>query len=105
MRNALIICLVLFFSITASAGEPSKSTAVSVEGKVVDAENAEALTGASILIVELNLVAYASFDGSFSFGEIPVGTYTVEVSYIGHTKQVHKSWVIKEAQTFRRFYL
>jgi hypothetical protein len=105
MRMAFAVCVFLGLSLSALGGEPGKNAVVAVEGKVVDAENAEALTGASIHIVELDLTAFASFDGSYSFSEIPAGVYTVEVSYIGFSKVVYEGWEVKEGKVYKKFYL
>jgi hypothetical protein len=105
MKTAIALCTFLMLSLAAFSGEPNKNAVVAVEGKVVDATNAEALTGASIHIVELGLTAFASFDGSYSFGEIPEGVYTVEVSYIGFAKVVYEGWEVREGKAYKKFYL
>jgi iron complex outermembrane receptor protein len=79
-------------------GEPSQ--ACSLHGKVSDATNAESLAGASVHIMELDVVAYASHDGSFALNEIPSGTYTVVVNYVGYEKLVLRNFSIEKAQSF-----
>jgi hypothetical protein len=106
MKQFLIILTFVFATHVASAdGGPVKSGKAEVEGKVLDAENAEGLTGALVRINELDLEVYASFDGSFNFGEIPAGIYTVEVSYIGHPKMVYESCEINSGKAFKKFFL
>ncbi len=78
--------------------EPVQSC--SLRGKVSDAANAEALAGASIRIIELDIVAYASHDGSFSLNEIPSGTYTLVVNYVGYEKLILSSFSIDKTQAF-----
>lgn len=95
----------LFISILASANGPGDVPNVSVEGKVLDASNAEGLTGATVYIKELDLRVYASFDGSFSLGDVPAGTYTVEVSYVSYDRLVYKNWEIKPGKAFKKFFL
>ena len=53
-----------------------------LSGKVVD-KNKEPLTGASILVKEINKGTSADFDGNFSF-TLKKGTYTLEVSFLGY---------------------
>ncbi len=53
-----------------------------LSGKVVD-KNKEPLTGASILVKEINKGTSADFDGNFSF-TLQKGTYTLEVSFLGY---------------------
>lgn len=58
-----------------------------IGGKIVDGRG-EALPGATIKIIELNLSGQASVDGAYSLS-LPAGTYTLEVSYISfQTKRI-----------------
>ncbi|AOW18273.1 TonB-dependent receptor [Polaribacter vadi] len=70
------IFLFLFVSTLANA------QSFKLSGKVVD-KNKEPLTGASILVKEINKGTSADFDGNFSFTLIK-GTYTLEVSFLGY---------------------
>ena len=62
---------------------PVVANAQEVVGTVTDANGVRALQGAEVRIIELNRVAEANRDGSFRFADVPPGTYTIEVSYIG----------------------
>ncbi|TVQ51649.1 MAG: TonB-dependent receptor, partial [Saprospirales bacterium] len=53
-------------------------------GYVVDESN-EPLVGATVILKETNLAAITGLDGSFQIRNIPAGTYTVEVRYIGYS--------------------
>ncbi|HWV72889.1 MAG TPA: TonB-dependent receptor [Pseudosphingobacterium sp.] len=58
-----------------------------IGGKIIDGRG-EALPGATIKIIELNLSGQASVDGAYSLS-LPAGTYTLEVSYISfQTKRI-----------------
>lgn len=52
-------------------------------GTVADSTHTRTLEGAEVRIVELGRVVEAGRDGSFRFTDIPPGTYTVEVRYVG----------------------
>lgn len=54
-----------------------------VAGSVSDASGTVALNSAQLRIVELNRVAVAERDGSYRFGDVPEGSYTLEARYIG----------------------
>jgi len=54
-----------------------------VSGTVVDPSGTLGLQAAELRIVELNRIAVSRRDGSYSFGEVPAGTYTLEVRYTG----------------------
>ncbi len=106
MLKQLLLGLLLVCSGLAVANGPghSASTAV-IEGKVLDISNAEALTGATIFIKELDLKVFASFDGSFEFPAIPEGTYTFEVSFVSYDKVVYEDMEVKAGKAFKKFYL
>lgn len=57
-----------------------------ISGKVVDAQNGEALIGANILVEGTNFGAAADIDGNFIINSIPVGKHTVIFSMIGYAK-------------------
>lgn len=54
-----------------------------IQGKVVD-ESQQPLAGASVVIKELDRQAGTNEAGLYSFTDIPYGTYTLSVSFIGY---------------------
>ena len=62
-----------------------------VQGTVIDDELGDPLPGVNVVILELDLGAATSVDGTYEIPDVPAGTYTVEARYIGFepvTKQV-----------------
>jgi TonB-dependent receptor len=59
------------------------ASAGTITGRVTDNSGARALNGAEIRIVELGRRAVASSDGSYRFNDVPPGSYTVSVDYVG----------------------
>jgi len=57
-----------------------------IKGKVTDSETGEELTGATVIIKELNKGSFAGLDGSYLIKDIPKGTYILQCSFIGYTK-------------------
>jgi TonB-linked SusC/RagA family outer membrane protein len=53
-------------------------------GTVTDQSTGEFLTGASVQIVELQTGGFVGIDGVYRVTNIPVGSYTVRVSYVGY---------------------
>lgn len=53
-------------------------------GEVVDDRNDEPLPGVNIFIQELQRGAATNFDGEFTIQNIPYGTYTARVSFVGY---------------------
>lgn len=62
---------------------PTLAQAGEVVGSVGDASQTIALRSAQVRIVELDRVTTTERDGSFRFNEVPAGSYTLEVSYVG----------------------
>ncbi|MET4896236.1 TonB-dependent receptor [Sphingomonadaceae bacterium jetA1] len=57
--------------------------AQTLTGSVADASGTRTLEGAEVRIVELNRVVEAERDGRFRFADVPPGSYTVRVRYVG----------------------
>ncbi len=60
----------------------SSQNYVSITGKVMGDAN-DVLPGASVFIKDLNIGATTDWDGYFTLDRIPLGTHTVEISYLG----------------------
>ena len=79
MKNIVVSILLIVLS-CASISAQLKSN---FELKIYSKENNEALLGATVLIKELNIGSTSDIDGIIGFSNIPNGSYTIEVSYIG----------------------
>ncbi len=75
-----IICFWLFISI----GNVQAGTTGKIVGKVTDAATGEAIVGANVQLVGTYLGAATDGDGTFLILQIPPGTYTLEVSFLGY---------------------
>ncbi|HEV8506778.1 MAG TPA: DUF2012 domain-containing protein, partial [Chitinophagaceae bacterium] len=61
--------------------------AATIKGKLLD-ENKEPLTGANVLLdAGKNLYALAGLDGTYVIKNVPAGSYTLKVSFIGYQTQ------------------
>jgi len=69
------IALAVSLATPAIAGE--------VRGVVADAGEADALQAAEVLIEELNRRTVTDRDGSYSFSDVPAGSYTITANYVG----------------------
>ena len=109
MVRTLALAFSLLVSVAVLGGDPVKETALDMRctfsGKVLDKSNLEALTGAVIEIKELGTSTYASFDGSFTFENTPVGKYTIVIRYVGYVDQTFTDVEISNAATGEKFRL
>lgn len=56
----------------------------SISGTITDSRSGETVPGANILIVELERGAVSDFDGNYEISNVPAGTYTVTVTFVGY---------------------
>ncbi|MBI2841483.1 MAG: TonB-dependent receptor [Acidobacteria bacterium] len=68
-------------------------------GVVVDFDTKLALPGATVRILETGTETTTDMDGSFAFGDLDVGTYSVRVSYPGMIALTTTDVVVKSART------
>lgn len=110
MKNYVAVLGFVLICFSATAGNSDKKSkadkaSCSYSGTVLDSENAEALTGATVRLVEIDQEVFADFDGEFTFENIPAGTYTLEISFVSYdTKIVENFKITKEAKS-KRFLL
>ena len=83
LRTVLVPMLVLVFMFT---GTLWSGTTGKIAGKVVDQSTGKPLFGANVVIVGTSMGASTSEDGSYFIINVPPGTYSVTVSYVGYTK-------------------
>jgi iron complex outermembrane recepter protein len=87
VRN-VFVCVFLFFSI-------SVFSQYSISGRVSDNQG-EALVGANVFLKEINKGVSSSINGDYLFKDIPSGSYTLMVSYIGYFESEQKITVDKD---------
>lgn len=80
--NRLVLTLFVFSFLFASATETRTNSHLgSLRGRVTDASS-QILPGATIIVEELNTGVTTDVNGFYSL-ELPAGTYTLNVSYVG----------------------
>ena len=77
--HAIVLLVVL------SIGQLAAGT---LKGKVTDADNGDALIGANVTIEGTTMGAATDMNGEYTVENVPAGTYTVIVAYIGYTEAV-----------------
>ncbi len=68
-------------------------------GIVTDAETGEVLPGANVLIQGTHKGASTDVDGRFNFTNLQIGTYTIEVLFIGYEKSVTEVTIRNNQET------
>lgn len=74
----------IFFALLLSAALATAGTTGKIAGKIVDKSNKEVLPGANVLVEGTTLGAASDRNGAFVILNVPPGTYTVKVSFIGY---------------------
>ncbi len=78
-KKLLIVAFVVLLAPIAALAQTGSLT-----GRVTDAATGEPLTGAAVLITELQRGASVDLDGNYRVESLPVGSYTVRYSYVGY---------------------
>lgn len=84
MRRFLVFItfLIIVSTILGSAQTRSK-----IQGKITDSQTGEPLIGVNILLLNTSIGAATNAEGNFTIINIPVGTYSVQVSMVGYNKE------------------
>jgi len=83
-----LLSTVLFMLVVASI---SKAQTGSIEGTVIDKETGETVPAANVVLMEIQRGASTDSDGNYSISNVPVGEYTLRISFVGYetyTEQV-----------------
>lgn len=77
LLSVAVLCLISAGAVFAQTG--------SLTGKVTDAKTGDSVPGANVLLVEISKGAATNTNGQYTINNIPVGTYTLRVSFVGYT--------------------
>lgn len=79
-RKLLLTSIVCLFASLSEYAQTGNLT-----GAVTDAKSGELIVGANIFLPSIQRGAATNADGEFTIQDIPVGEYTVRVTYVGYT--------------------
>lgn len=85
LRNATLAALTALMAVQVNAAR--------LDGRVSDSSGTRFLGSAIVTIPSLNLRTTTSRDGRFTFADVPAGSYTLTVDYVG-AKRVEQPFVI-----------
>lgn len=100
MKKLLLLLTVMVFSLYGHA----QQTGV-ISGKITDPDGNFSLPGATVKLSEGNRYAISNQTGDYEFLNIPAGSYTVEVSYIGYQPITQDALVEEGKNTVLNFVL
>jgi hypothetical protein len=84
----IILLLTIFFTLFANQTVFASDMGI-LSGKVIDSETGEILRGATIMLTGTKLGGRTDVKGTYRLKDVPVGTYTIRVSYVGYiTKEI-----------------
>ncbi|MBK7377553.1 MAG: TonB-dependent receptor [Ignavibacteriales bacterium] len=90
-----LMCLILLLVMSPNSSAQSSG---SISGKIIDNSNNEELIGANVLIIGTNYGASSDIDGQFSIKFVPVGKYTLKISYISYQTVTVESVEVKPGE-------
>ena len=95
-KNYSLLVLLLFINSVFSYAQSSGS----YKGKILDQATKQPIIGASILLDNTQLGAATDTEGVFSFKNIPIGIYSVTISYIGYQTKNISEVIISSGKTY-----
>ena len=90
-KIATVLLLLLSHAYALSQGE--------IRGRLTDAEGKGPLVGATVSLVGTRMGAVSDASGNFAVANVPEGSYTVRVAYVGYISQQQKVTVKAEPVT------
>jgi len=96
-----LLILVLTSSIIYGQNKPITGT---IKGKVVDSRELFPLIGVTVTIKDKNGGTYTDNEGKFELKNLPVGSYSLILSYIGYEKSTRTDIIVRPDRiTFAEF--
>lgn len=80
MVSAFLLFVVALFPATEAYAQNGSLT-----GVITDENTGETLPGANIMITELEMGAATDIDGQYTITNVPAGTYTLRINFVGYT--------------------
>ncbi len=71
-----------------------------IAGRIVDSETGESLLGANVIVEELGSGAATDLDGAYRIYDVPAGTYTLKITYIGYQTKKVSDIVVKAGEVY-----
>ncbi|HEX6983423.1 MAG TPA: SusC/RagA family TonB-linked outer membrane protein [Balneolaceae bacterium] len=82
--KARLLSLAVLLCLAATIEAPAQTG--TIKGKITEANTNEELPGANVVLKELQMGASTDEEGNYIITNVPSGTYTLEISFIGYKK-------------------
>lgn len=102
MGKLIQTCLVSCLTLLLVSGVYAQTASLS--GTVTDANTGDVLPGANVILKEIQKGASTDVDGRYKLTQIPYGTYTLEISFLGYKKR-SQNVEINQAEMIMNFEL
>jgi hypothetical protein len=86
--------IILFFTLSTAALAQEGT----LRGTIKDAKTKEDIIGATILVQGINKGAATDINGFFSFAKLPVGSYSLKISYVGYDSKIYEGVKVEAGQ-------
>jgi hypothetical protein len=86
--------IILFLSLSSAAIAQDGT----LRGTIKDAKTKEDIIGATILVQGINKGAATDINGFFSFSKLPVGSYSLKISYVGYDSKIYEGVKVEAGQ-------
>ena len=87
--------LIILFTSLSAAVFAQEGT---LRGTIKDAKTKEDIIGATILVQGINKGAATDINGFFSFAKLPVGSYSLKISYVGYESKIYEGVKVEAGQ-------
>lgn len=84
---SILVAVTLSLMLNLLASDPAWAQFGRIVGKVTEAGSGDGMPGANVFVQGTSLGSSTNIDGRYVISRVPVGTYTLEVSYLGYEKQ------------------
>lgn len=104
MRRKIYILSILILAL-AFISNSILAASAGLEGTIKDATTGESLIGANVILVGTSLGAATDIHGNYSISNVPAGTYTLRVTYIGYKQKEVKVTLVDGKKVRQNFEL
>jgi hypothetical protein len=98
--NKSLLSFLLLILFTASVLAQQNAGFGSLTGKIRDQRSGDELIGANVLLVDTKLGASTDIDGRYTVRQVPAGTYSIRVSFLGYESKTVSGIIIADNQQY-----